>query len=163
MDISRLPPDMREFAQKIKNTEPLMKDIAGLFLKRTIKKWEIRGEGREYQGVKWPPLAESTVKAFARMKETEAGAKRTRSSKGKRRGKEHMLEDRGHMLAALTTKTDSTKAKIFFLSPEGKKYFKHHFGTENIPARPVLDVTKEDEKALDKELDRFIKESWRSI
>jgi len=150
MDISRLPPDMSKLAKNIKDTAPLMKDIAGMFLHRTEKKWEIRGEGRAYQGVKWPPLAESTVK----VKKTKTG---------KRRGKEHILQDEGLMHAALTSKIGNTDAKIFFLPPEGRKYFKHHFGTEHIPARPVLDVTKEDEKALDKELDRFIKESWRSI
>jgi len=147
MNIIQLPKDIEKLAKRIGDTKPLLKDLAGLFVHRTEKKFEKRGEGESYQGVKWPELAESTA---MKMKSKSTGA---------RRGYEHMLIDEGLMHAALTTDVSATEARIYFMSPEGKKYMHHHFGMGNLPKRVVLDITPEDEKALDKETKRFVDEA----
>jgi len=144
MDIAQLPKDISKLAKRIGDTRPLMEDLAGLFIHRTEKKWDKRGEGENYQGVQWPKLAESTA---MKIKSKSTGA---------RRGYEHMLVDEGLMRTALTKSVSEKEAKIFFMSPEGKKYMHHHFGMGNLPKRVVLDITKEDDKALDKRALEFI-------
>jgi len=138
---------MNNLADRIGDTRQLMQDMGKLFIARTEKKWEIRGSGKEYQGVKWPELAKSTTMRIV----SKTGKKR--------RGKDHMLIDTGGMHAALTWTAKERETKIFFLPPEAQKYYWHHFGMGNLPRRVVLDITKEDEKALDRETNRFIKET----
>jgi len=148
-----LPKDIEKLAERLGDTKPLMEDLAGYFIKLTQKKWEIRGGGESYGGVQWPELAESTKK---QKRSDKSKYKDAKYAGGDRRGDAHILIDYGHMHAALTKDVSATEAKIFFMSPEGKKYMQHHFGKGNVKKRVVLDITPEDEKALDKEAGRFV-------
>ena len=147
MDISQLPKDMRKLQKQIGDTRPLMKDIAQTFIEMTQKKWEIRGGGESYQGVKWPELAEATTK------------QKRADRPGGIRGDAHILIDYGGMHAGLTYDYDEKEAKIYFQSHVAQLYFWHHFGMGRLPERIVLDITKEDEKKLNKEANRFVKEA----
>jgi len=145
MYIKQLSEDLKKFADKLhSNSRKLMKDIGYMFLSNTETKWEHRGEGQWYQGEKWPPLEESTVKA----------------RQGRRTP---MLEDTGDMHTALDVESDEDSALIYFKRPEDEKYKRHHQGNANLPQRKVLDITPEDEQDIEEMVDDFIGDILRGL
>jgi len=145
MDIKQLPEDIKRLADLLhSNTKTLMRDIGNMFLSNTETKWEHRGEGELYQGEKWPPLAESTV----RMR----GGDRT-----------PMLIRTGDMHTALGVDSDADSAEIYFKSPEDIKYKRHHKGNSNLPQRIVLDISPEDEDDIENMVDDYVLDMMKRI
>jgi len=138
--IKQLPKDLEELAKRLNTTtDDLMEDIAYSFFLETEKKWEIRGGGQSYRGIKWPELKPSTVNA--------------------RGGSAYpMLIDSSDMHSALDVEHDSNSARIYFQSPEEKKYARHHKGSKNLPERKLLELGPEDKRDIDEIVDKWVKD-----
>ena len=133
------------------DSRSLMRELSRMMEFRTVRKWEVRGSGRSYDGIQWDQLSESTANKKIYVTPPSLGGKKKARGKGRRRGHKHMLQDTGEMLNALTNRVIGKKeSRVFFLPPNAQKYFWHHFGLGRLPARVVLDVSTRDKKAIDR-------------
>ena len=156
MKMSELIKRVARVSKQVKDSDAMMRELGRLMVHRSVKKQEIRGAGRTYDGVQWDPLATSTVNRKVYVTPPSLGGRKKKKGVGKRRGPKHMLSDTGVMMNALTHESTKTESRIFFMPPESQKYFWHHFGLGYNPTRQILDYTKGDEKAVDRVVKSYV-------
>ena len=161
-----ITPALARLKAAMKNPAPAMRTIANI-LDRSVKA-SFRAEGRPE---KWRPLSPRTANAIRQGYRTRTrqlkGGGTMMSSSVKRRGYAHILRDTGRLIQSIQTRSGMFSAEV------GTKLdyaAQHQYGTRRIPKRTFIgrsdrpqtakfELLPEDEQAIEKAIDAWIKKA----
>jgi len=127
-------------ANRLGNPRELFADIGAYMDRQTRTRIRRLGQPQDVvttlDGQSWAPLAEATIKR-----------------KQRKRKKERKLQQDGELLGTITYQANSQQVEI---GSGAKHSVYQQFGTKNIPARPFLFVTAEDEAEIGEIVRDFI-------
>ncbi|AFY60349.1 phage virion morphogenesis protein [Synechococcus sp. PCC 6312] len=123
---------LNQQANRLGNPREMLADIGAHMDMKTRTRIRQLGQPQDavttLDGQAWAPLAEATIK-----------------HKQRKRKKERKLQQDGELLGTITYQANSQQVEI---GSGAKHSVYQQFGTKNIPARPFLFVTAEDEAEI---------------